>query len=32
MACLVSVVLAARLFVFGVLPTVAVCWLITQIR
>jgi hypothetical protein len=32
MACLVSVVLAARLYVFGVLPTVAVCWLITQIR
>ncbi len=31
MASLVSVVLAARLFVFGVLPTVAVCWLITQI-
>jgi hypothetical protein len=26
------VVLAARLFVFGVLPTVAACWLITQIR
>ena len=31
MASLVSVVLAARLFVFGVLPTVAACWLITQI-
>jgi len=31
MASLVSVVLAARLFVFGVLPTVAACWLVTQI-
>jgi hypothetical protein len=31
MASLFSVVLAARLFVFGVLPTVAACWLITQI-
>ena len=32
LASLFSVVLAARLFVFGVLPTVAACWLITQIR
>jgi hypothetical protein len=32
MASLFSMVLAARLFVFGVLPTVAVCWLITQIN
>jgi hypothetical protein len=31
MASLVSVILAARLFVFGVLPTVGVCWLISQI-
>jgi DnaJ domain len=31
MASLVSVILAARLFVFGVLPTVGICWLISQI-
>ncbi len=31
MASLFSVALAARLFVFGVLPTVAACWLIAQV-
>lgn len=31
MASLVSVLLAARLFVFGVLPTVAACWVVAQI-
>jgi len=31
MASLLSVILAARLFVFAVLPTVGVCWLISQI-
>jgi hypothetical protein len=31
MASLVSVLLAARLFVFGVLPTVAACWLVAHI-
>jgi hypothetical protein len=31
MAGLFSVVLAARLYIFGVLPTVAACWLIMQI-
>ncbi|MBV9583018.1 MAG: J domain-containing protein [Chloroflexi bacterium] len=31
MACMVSLLLAARLFVFGVLPTVAACWLISRL-
>jgi hypothetical protein len=31
MASLVSLVLAARLFVFGILPTVAACWLIAHV-
>lgn len=31
MASMMSIVLAARVFVFGVLPTVAACWLVAQI-
>ena len=31
MASLLSIVLAARLFVFAVLPTVAACWLVAQV-
>jgi hypothetical protein len=31
MVSLVSVILAARLFVFGILPSVAACWLVTQL-
>jgi hypothetical protein len=31
MACLVSIILAARLFVFGVLPAIAACWLVARV-